>query len=330
MLLIMNAFLPAVARHQLNGLGYSDTVFSIFSEANSRVQPGRKILSSQDSGWTSLLFEKWQQPGNVEGFHTVASPDQTIVFTASGTYDIEVLAGRHWRGARYSPGRGGATAPFNTNQIRWRSKDADLLETLHVYIPPEYFIEALEEYGRSGRRARRSHIDALSLADPFAFSLAQSLAVAVAQQAPDLYADAAARMFASHILLKSGTLDREDLSRRLGNDLTDRRLAKVVEYMHHHFSREITLDELAREASISRFHFVRMFRRRLLTTPYQYLVGLRLQHAKLLLRTTDLDISAVALACGYTHAGRFAAAFFASFSLLPSQFRQQSRDSATR
>ena len=300
-------------------------MFSAFSEANSRVQPGRKILSSQDIGWTSLLFEKWLQPGNVESFETIATPDQTIVLTASGTYDMEVLSGRRWRQAKYSPGHGGATAPLNTNQLRWSSSESSSVATLHLYVPPEYFSEAAEEYRRAGRRVNRSHIDALSLSDPFLFSLAQSLTSCVAYQAPELYADAAARLFAIHILLKSGTLKNEDLARNVGNDLTDRRLARVIDFMHHHFAQEITLDQLAREAGISRFHFVRLFRKRLLVTPHRYLVGLRLDHAKFLLRTTDLDINAVARACGYTHSGRFAAAFQAAFALHPSQFRRQGR-----
>ena len=82
------------------------------------------------------------------------------------------------------------------------------------------------------------------------------------------------------------------------------------------------LEQLAREAGISRFHFVRLFHRRLRITPHQYLVRLRLDHAKRLLETTDLAIGAVASACGYTHAGRFAAAFHAAFAVRPSRFRR--------
>ena len=303
-------------------MSYSGGLFSAFSEANSRVQPGRKVLSSQDVGWKSLLFEKWLQPATVDSFETIATPDQTIVLTASGTYDIEVLSGNQWQQARYSPGHGGATAPLNTNQLRWSSLETSSVETLHVYVPPDYFSEAEEEYRRAGCRVSNSHIDALSLSDPLLFSLAESLASGIEYQAPDLYADAAARIFAIHILLKSGTLRRNDLTRAIGNDLTDRRLARVIDFMHHHFAEEITLDQLAREAGISRFHFVRLFRKRLLVTPHRYLVKLRLDHARLLLRTTDLDINAVALACGYTHAGRFAAAFHAAFALQPAQFRR--------
>ena len=236
-----------------------------------------------------------------------------------------MLSGSRWRQAKYNPGYGGATAPLNTNQLRWSSSESSSVETLHLYVPPEYFSEAAEEYRRAGRRLNSSRIDALSLSDPLLFSLAQSLTSCVAYQAPDLYADAAARVLAIHILLTSGTLRREDLTRDIGNNLADRRLARVIDFMHHHFGKEITLDQLAREAGISRFHFVRLFRKRLLVTPHRYLVRLRLDHARFLLRTTDLDINAVALACGYTHPGRFAAAFYAAFALHPSQLRRQAR-----
>ncbi len=289
------------------------------------MQPGRKTQSSREVGWTSLLFERWTQPATVEGFETVASPDQTIVLTASGTYDIEVLTRGCWRKARYTPGSGGATAPLHTSRIRWRSPKPLAVETLHLYVPPEYFSEAAEEYRRAGRRVKSSHVDALTFADPLVFSLALSLSVGIAREAPNLYADAAARMLATHLLLKSGTVQIQDLARGMGAELTDRRLARVIGFMQDHFAKELTLDKLAGEAGVSRFHFVRLFRKRLGVTPYQHLVRLRLEHAKFLLQTTDMDVSAVALACGYSHAGRFAAAFHAAFALQPSKSRREQR-----
>ncbi len=58
-----------------------------------------------------------------------------------------------------------------------------------------------------------SHINALSLSEPFVFSLAQSLVEGVSREVPDLYADAAARMVAVYSLVACGTLKKENLQR---------------------------------------------------------------------------------------------------------------------
>ena len=58
----------------------------------------------------------------------------------------------------------------------------------------------------------------------------------------------------------------------------------------------LSLDDLAREAGVSRFHFVALFRRRAGVTPYQFLIAVRLRAAASLLRETAMPVAAVAAA----------------------------------
>ena len=300
------------------------SMFSAQSVANSRVQPGSKAVSSQDVGWTALLFEKWKQPAALEDpFQTIATPDQTIVVTASGRFQIDLRSLARRTQKTLGRGHGCVTAAFNTNVIRWQPAGSNEIETLHIYLPSAYLREAEEEYRRAGTPTSALDVDNLELSNSFALTLASSLEEGVHQGAPDLFADATARMFAVGFLLMGGALKREQLSRRLGDELTDRRLTRVLEYIRHNYCREIKLDELANEAGISRFHFVRLFRKKLQTTPYQYIVNLRLNSAQALLRSTDLDISAIAQACGYRDSGHFAASFRSKVGSHPSQFRRQ-------
>ena len=175
------------------------------------------------------------------------------------------------------------------------------------------------------------------------------------QGAPDLYADAGARFLATHLLAKVNRWPEKARNRDPGNHLpgnhlpgnhlpgnhlpgnhlTDRRLLRALEYIAHRFMTPLTLDELAREAGISRFHFTRLFKAKLGLSPHQYVVQLRLDHAKGLLTETDLSVVQIAVACGYAHDGHFAAGFQRRFGVSPSAFRkavalgpvgQQSRD----
>ena len=113
--------------------------------------------------------------------------------------------------------------------------------------------------------------------------------------------------------------------RSAGNALTDQRLSRVLAFMEHNFAHNMTLQTLASEAGISLFHFTRLFKAKVGVTPHRHVVMLRMQHARSLLRRTDLTIAEVALEAGYAHLGHFAAAFKREFGLLPNAFRRQGR-----
>src|SRR5690606_32758578 len=91
--------------------------------------------------------------------------------------------------------------------------------------------------------------------------------------------------------------------------ITDQRLARVVEFMTMHFAESLSLDRLAREAGISKFHFAHLFRSRTGMTPHGFLVQLRMDAARRMLTTTDLTVSEIAASCGYANAAHFGAAF---------------------
>jgi AraC family transcriptional regulator len=84
---------------------------------------------------------------------------------------------------------------------------------------------------------------------------------------------------------------------------------------------ELPLDVLAREASLSRFHFVRAFARVTGLTPHRYVRRARLRTAAVRLATTDTRIVDVALASGFTDVSAFNHAFRAEFGLAPRKHR---------
>lgn len=296
-------------------------MYDTASKANSAVQTGSKILSSETIGWTSALIEVWRHPGLVEEYSTIATPDQTLVFTALGRYNIESYSRGTWKSAQKGPGMGGATAPLNVSRIRWRSDDVSTITTLHMYLPSEFLQAAGEEYRRAGRRSVSSPVDFLSVKDLFVYETVRALARGIESGAPDLYCAAACQILATHLLLLDGSVRHSDVGRYIGHDLTDRRLSRVLEYMEQHATQLISLDQLAKEAGISPFHFVRLFKHKTGLAPHEYLVELRLKRGAILLRTTDLDIATIASECGYSHAGGFTRAFKKKFRVTPSTFR---------
>jgi AraC family transcriptional regulator len=74
---------------------------------------------------------------------------------------------------------------------------------------------------------------------------------------------------------------------------------KVRDYIEAHLSKDITLSELAQVASLSRFHFVRSFKKSTGVSPYQYVLMKRIERAKELIRLSMLPLQEVASTVGF-------------------------------
>ena len=85
-----------------------------------------------------------------------------------------------------------------------------------------------------------------------------------------------------------------------------RRLRLAADFIDSCHAQAITLDDMARVACLSRYHFVRHFRALHGITPYAYLLRKRACVAQRLLAAGARDREAVALACGFGN--RFALA----------------------
>jgi AraC family transcriptional regulator len=90
--------------------------------------------------------------------------------------------------------------------------------------------------------------------------------------------------------------------------LDERRLQRVIAYVEEHLAERFGLAELAREAALSPFHFVRSFRRTVGVTPHRYVVMRRVERAHQLLAQAGASIPAVSEAVGYTNPSHLRAA----------------------
>lgn len=102
----------------------------------------------------------------------------------------------------------------------------------------------------------------------------------------------------------------------------DKRLRRALAYIHDNLGEDLSLDAIASEAAMSRFHFVRAFTRLRGKTPLQYVIHQRMELAKVLLRTTRLPVAAVAISVGYEDASRFGQHFRRHTGTSPGVYRQ--------
>ncbi|MET0704629.1 MAG: AraC family transcriptional regulator [Mycobacterium sp.] len=105
--------------------------------------------------------------------------------------------------------------------------------------------------------------------------------------------------------------------------MTSATLSRVIDYIDAYTQDSITLDDLAREANLSKFHFLRAFVATMGMTPHRYLVEIRMARAAELLTVGDQTVSAIAALCGYSSSARFSANFRQHYGTTPGAFRQR-------
>jgi AraC family transcriptional regulator len=100
------------------------------------------------------------------------------------------------------------------------------------------------------------------------------------------------------------------------------RLRRVVDFMTENLGRDIGIEELVSRCGLSRAQFFRAFRQSTGQTPHRYLVGLRLDRAKMLLETEDLSVGEVTRAVGMGANAGFARLFQQRFGAQPARYRR--------
>jgi AraC-like DNA-binding protein len=101
-------------------------------------------------------------------------------------------------------------------------------------------------------------------------------------------------------------------------------LEGVLAFLRKNLARPLALVDLAREGRMSKFAFVRKFRRLRGRTPMEELRLLRLDRARTLLLTTSLPVKAIAPEVGIGDEYQLSKLFRRHFNLAPSQLRTRS------
>lgn len=95
----------------------------------------------------------------------------------------------------------------------------------------------------------------------------------------------------------------------------------ITSYMSFRLSEPLTVGEMAHRANLSPSRFNVVFRDHFGMSPYQYLLHLRIQHAKELLATTNLSNQEIADYCGFSDIFHFSKSFKRCTGMPPSRFR---------
>ena len=297
--------------------------FSHESVSRLATDRGERIVSSLDAGWNTLLVEARKKPATVDPYEPPPSSDLALVLLTDGEITFETREASRTRRRVFRPGQGRIVPSGAIEQVRWFSNISRAIHTTHIFIPKEIFESCSDEYRFAGYPARRIEQAISWFEDPTVSAVCASLLRAVHDGGPGLYADTAGLFLAKHLLSSQSGFDFLAEEENRSGTISDRRLARVIEYMQANYARNLSLEDLSHEAGMSKFHFVTVFRKKVGVTPHRYLIELRLSKAAALLQKSQSTIEHIASSCGYIHPAQFTTAFTRYFKKTPGNFRKE-------
>jgi AraC family transcriptional regulator len=103
--------------------------------------------------------------------------------------------------------------------------------------------------------------------------------------------------------------------------LSPAKLRKIEELVQERMDEDLSIEEMARTVGLSAAHFSQVFRNTTGQTPHQCLLWYRVQRAKAMLRSAEMRVLDVAIACGFKTQQHFARVFRQVCGASPKEYR---------
>lgn len=98
--------------------------------------------------------------------------------------------------------------------------------------------------------------------------------------------------------------------------------AKAITYIKNNYNRKISVQEIAAHTCMSMYYFSRVFKKSTGYSPHEYITMVRLNRAKILLKTTELSIKELAFKIGFNSEANFITCFKKHNTYTPTEFRK--------
>lgn len=214
-----------------------------------------------------------------------------------------------------------AIVPFGADSL-WSHEYGDA-DVFHMHLSPERLANMLGDDETCGRPVEL--VPQVLVRDEMISRLGQHCLSEL--QNPGLasraFVESLALALGVHLLRRHSTAGRKATASDYV--IAPYRLRRAREFIEAHLSDDIGLGDIAAAAGLSPFHFARAFKKATGRSPYRYLIERRIAYARMLLMTTDLPLSEIALASGFSSQQQFTSMFGKIVGTTPARFRRDYR-----
>lgn len=284
--------------------------------------PSGLLASSVDRGWNGLTAALFRHEPGVLNWKNAQS-DTEICVALRGSRSVVTRTGGGILDRTVAKRGTIWMSPAGLQEDLLAISDA-MPKVLHIYLPEGHFSP-----DGLGAELDNSVLASLRFENSFQDPLLAEIAYAIASELQSqtssgrllietLSSSLAARLIQNYVSrspaqatfgVEHGGIDR-------------RRLSRVLDYIEANIEGNLTLDELASIACLSRFHFARAFKLATGQPPHRYVSAKRMERAKALLANGDRPIVDIALALGFSSQANFSRAFQLTAGQAPGQFRR--------
>jgi len=193
--------------------------------------------------------------------------------------------------------------------------------SLHFYLPRRVLDDIADE-AEAPHIADLQHQPGVGVNDSVVRHLLLSLIPVMEkpEEANSVFVDHVALALSAHVAHVYGKMRSRRRPARGGLAPSQERRAK--ELLAASVDGDISLERLAAECGLSARHFARAFKRSTGVPPFRWLLKLRIERAKELLRVPSLSLADVAVTCGFTDQSHFTRVFVAATGLPPGTWRR--------
>jgi AraC family transcriptional regulator len=292
------------------------------AEGLERYVGGKCLFESRGEAWRDIKAWIIAQPPEGDTKHLPSVSEPFLAWTMSGEVEFQERENeRPWITHRIKKGSFFLTSGGAPYDVRWRAMTSEPFEVMFVFVELPLLQSALEEvFGADAAQARLRDVSAFT--DNALDSLMERLRDELTRrQASPLFVQGIAQAIAIHLARDYGVTIEE--SRGGSTSLPGYKLRQITDWMAEHIAEDFSLDRLAAQAGLSKFHFQRLFKSAVGVAPSRYHINLRMNLARRLLRETKKSIVDIALEVGYANSSHFAQLFRRETGLSPSDYRRQ-------
>ncbi|NTU78116.1 MAG: helix-turn-helix transcriptional regulator [Chloroflexales bacterium] len=311
---------------------YDDSARSAHAHSSSArsLQAPELLASSKGLGWAGVAAHRYLEPATAEQWTADNTADLRLILLARGTMDLEQrLPASAWNPFTVDQGELFLRPPGQERyDLRWTARSPEPIETVHIHVTADVVRRIATEMGTDPSQIEV--VEQIGVQDPLLSQLALSLADGLTQPTPadPFYAQSAGQLLVAH-LMRHYTVGRRPRA-DTPQGLTAGHVQRVREFVHAHLHQELSVETLAQQTGYSPYHFTRLFRHATGQSPYQFVLQQRVTHARHLLETSDLPVSAVASACGFASQSHLTHVFQRRLGATPRATRLAAENAAAR
>jgi AraC family transcriptional regulator len=255
------------------------------------------VSSSQSLGWKGVLVQQYQYPSSatVCEMEIPALSEHWLNLPLGNP--AQLTQKRDDRLHESIVQRGHSIFTPAGQPSYWRGEASDTDETmLYIHLNPELVRQV----------AQAAEIDAIDLVNCFSkldLRLHQIAMLLLSELNSDgimgrLYVESLTQVLIIHLLRNYSSSTPQIAPQH--NGLTAIQLRQTIDYIQAHLDRNLSLTKIADVINISPTYFSSLFKRATGNSPHQYVIQQRVERAKVLLKTTDLEIASIAFQVGFS------------------------------